>query len=116
MPDRIPTFKPPWVNKTQRKRPPKKDNRPSAYARGYGGRGWMLARRQCLQRDNYQCRSCGHVVYGKTAHADHIIPKSQGGSDLLDNLQTLCATCHQLKTNRESRQTGERQRRGDASL
>jgi len=114
MPDRIPVFRPPWVNKTKKK--PRKDIRPSAHARGYGGRGWMLARRQCLQRDNYQCRSCGDVVYGKKAHADHIIPKAQGGSDLLENLQTLCATCHQLKTNRESRQTGERQRRGNASL
>lgn len=62
----------------------------------------MLARRQALVRDGYQCRVCSQVVYGKKAHVDHILPKSQGGSDLLENLQTLCSTCHQLKTNKES--------------
>ena len=72
----------------------------------------MLARRQALVRDGYQCRSCAHVVHGKAAHVDHITPKSQGGTDLLENLQTLCSACHQRKTNRESR-AGQEQRKGE---
>jgi 5-methylcytosine-specific restriction endonuclease McrA len=28
---------------------------------------------------------------------DHIVPKSAGGQDTLDNLQTLCASCHAKK-------------------
>jgi len=100
MPDRIPVFKPPWLNK--RSKPPRKDERPSSHARGYGGRGWMLTRRQCFLRDNYQCQQCGQVVFGRSAHCDHKVPKSQGGSDLLSNVQTLCASCHQIKTNKES--------------
>lgn len=97
--DRIPTFRPPWINKrTQRRR----DERPSSHARGYGGRGWNLTRRQCFLRDNYQCQHCGQIVFGKSAHCDHIKPKAQGGSDLLSNVQTLCSTCHQIKTNKES--------------
>lgn len=98
MPDRIKTFRPPWINS----RPRRRDERPNSYARGYGGRGWQLARRQALARDGYQCRACGHVVHGRRAHVDHITPKAEGGSDLLDNLQTLCATCHQRKTNAET--------------
>lgn len=98
MPDRIPTYQPPWINR----RPRRRDERPSAHARGYGGRGWMLARRQALARDGYQCRACGQIVHGRRAHVDHITPKAQGGSDLLENLQTLCATCHQRKTNAET--------------
>jgi len=35
-------------------------------------------------------------------HVDHIKPISQGGSlTLVDNLQTLCASCHSIKTRKE---------------
>jgi hypothetical protein len=43
------------------------------------------------------------AAFGRAAHVDHITPKARGGSDLLDNLQTLCATCHQRKTNAEAK-------------
>jgi 5-methylcytosine-specific restriction enzyme A len=45
---------------------------------------------------------CGRPwgVSGKMA-VDHIIPRSRGGSDTLDNLQTLCTVCHDHKTKRE---------------
>lgn len=99
MPDRLPTFRPPWINQRTRQA---RDERPSSHARGYGGRGWHLTRRQCFLRDNYQCQHCGQIVFGKAAHCDHIKPKAQGGSDLLSNVQTLCSTCHQIKTNKES--------------
>ena len=61
-------------------------------------------------RDAYQCVHCRRVVTGKAAHVDHIVPKSHGGSDLLDNLQTLCASCHAKKEGwkaaKGARQTG----------
>jgi 5-methylcytosine-specific restriction endonuclease McrA len=93
MPDRLPTFKPPWVG--QRKRPRAPDtNRPSATVRGYCSAGWKAARREVLLRDNYQCQVCKAVVAGKRAHVDHIVPKSQGGSDEVRNLRCLCVSCH----------------------
>lgn len=92
MPDRLPTFKPPWLAKRARPRAP--DARPSASKRGYGSRAWKLARREALVRDAYQCRSCRRVVTGKAAHVDHIVPKSQGGTDELSNLRVLCVSCH----------------------
>ena len=114
MPDRIPTFKPPWVNR----KPKVRDARPSAAARGYGSKAWRLARQQALLRDAYQCQRCGKVVMGRAAVVDHIIAKRDGGSDLLENLQTLChgpGSCHSKKTVREEqggRVGGSRKKKG----
>lgn len=72
------------------------------HERGYGN-GWLLIRRYVLQRDNYLCQHC--LLSGRYTSAtevDHIIPKSLGGSDSYDNLQSLCKKCHSRKTSRES--------------
>lgn len=37
-----------------------------------------------------------------TDEVDHILPKSQGGTDDRMNLQGLCRHCHSAKTMRES--------------
>ena len=34
--------------------------------------------------------------------ADHIVPKSLGGTDSIDNLQIMCPTCNRKKHNKES--------------
>jgi 5-methylcytosine-specific restriction protein A len=95
MPDRLPTFKPPWVG--QRKRPRATTPRNQTEA-GYGRRAWKLARRERLVLDNWQCQDCGRVVSGREAHVDHVVAKAAGGSDLMDNLRTLCRSCHSRKT------------------
>lgn len=111
MPDRLPTFKPPWVGQRKRLRAPD-TNRPSATARGYCSQGWKAARREVLLRDGYQCQApgCGKLVTGRNAHVDHIIRKSVSGSDETVGLQTLCASCHAKKTRREmqGREGGEK--------
>ena len=100
MPDRLPTFKPPWLARKQRQRAPD-TARPSASARGYCSPGWKAARREVLLRDSYQCKVCGDLVHGKRAHVDHIIRKADGAGDEVAGLQTLCASCHGKKTVRE---------------
>jgi len=47
-------------------------------------------RHECFKRDNYRCVECGETNKETILHADHIISVTQGGTDELDNLQTLC--------------------------
>ena len=57
-------------------------------------------RHEVFKRDNYTCVECGATKEdGAKLHIDHIIPVSKGGSDELDNLQTLCAECNLNKSN-----------------
>lgn len=68
----------------------------------YNTKEWKTLRLTVLERDHYLCQSClkkGLYVDGN--QVDHIIPRSQGGADTLNNLQTLCKSCHREKTAQE---------------
>lgn len=58
---------------------------------------------QVFQRDQWRCVACGRTSHdGAILHVDHIIPRSRGGADALDNFQTLCDVCNLGKSNRDS--------------
>lgn len=50
-----------------------------------------------LKRDRYMCRLC--KTAGVPLEVDHVVPVARGGSDALDNLQTLCIPCNRGKRN-----------------
>ena len=55
-----------------------------------------------LQKMYYEqkggCALCGDPLhFDKTSHIDHIIPKSLGGEDKIDNYQIVCARCNYAK-------------------
>jgi 5-methylcytosine-specific restriction endonuclease McrA len=52
--------------------------------------------RKTLTADSCCCK-CGSK---SKLHIDHIIPKSKGGKNSLDNVQILCQTCNLKKGNR----------------
>jgi hypothetical protein len=55
-----------------------------------------------LLRDGFRCHSCGRSPLqtpGVELHVDHIVPWSQGGETLPENLQTKCDTCNLGKGN-----------------
>lgn len=55
-------------------------------------------RHEVFKRDNYKCKECGATNQETQLHVDHIISVMQGGSDELNNLQTLCSTCNLAKS------------------
>ena len=52
-------------------------------------------RYRILTRDNNTCQCCGAKASdGVQLHIDHIKPVSKGGTNILENLQTLCKDCN----------------------
>lgn len=59
---------------------------------------WDARRWHVYHRDGYTCQRCGARGGGAggdaVLHAHHVTHKSDGGSHHPENLQTLCADCH----------------------
>ncbi|MEL6322017.1 MAG: group II intron maturase-specific domain-containing protein, partial [Cyanobacteria bacterium J06626_14] len=52
-----------------------------------------------LKRQKGKCNGCGHYIHSTDViEVDHIKPKAEGGSDLLQNKQLLHGHCHDKKT------------------
>ena len=78
----------------------------SRQARGYGS-AWDKLRLVVLRRDGGVCQPCqgaGRTVLGNIV--DHKVPKAEGGTDDMENLQTICKPCHARKTAFESGRGG----------
>jgi len=57
---------------------------------------------QVFQRDSWKCVACGRSSqHDVILHVDHILPRSKGGKDELENYQTLCETCNIGKSNKD---------------
>jgi 5-methylcytosine-specific restriction endonuclease McrA len=61
----------------------------------YRSHRWIQLRADCLARDPV-CRTpgCGRP----STHADHIVPRAEGGADALHNLRGLCPSCHNRRS------------------
>jgi hypothetical protein len=65
-----------------------------------GSDQWEDIREDVLARDDYECRFCGisddehQKEYKHGLHAHHIIPDAQGGPTSMENLITVCRSCH----------------------
>ena len=56
-----------------------------------------------FKRDGFMCCDCGYQAHdsrGRRLHVDHIIPVSLGGTNDIDNLQTLCDLCNIRKSDK----------------
>lgn len=93
------------------------DHRPAPWTKGANARDRWLSQRpsdygtlrsQCIRRDRGRCVRCGD----RGTRVDHIRPVSEGGRWVLENLQLLCESCHQIKTREEARRGLRRAREG----
>lgn len=60
-------------------------------------------RKYVFERDFYRCQSCGKTNNETNLAVDHIIPLARGGQNDISNLQALCFTCNQRKSDRLDR-------------
>lgn len=69
----------------------------------------LALRYQVLKRDGRRCVLCGVTAKEARLEVDHIVPRrpdgvnvtGPGGTNDLDNLQTLCGPCNRGKSNRD---------------
>ncbi|MCU4972048.1 HNH endonuclease [Halobacteria archaeon AArc-m2/3/4] len=62
--------------------------------------GYSWIKRAVRKRDRRRCRDCGFKPdrgESHKLHIHHITPKSEGGSDEMNNLIALCDDCHQKR-------------------
>jgi ATP adenylyltransferase len=58
-------------------------------------------RYEVLKRARFRCELCGVSADVRALEVDHILPRSRGGTDALDNLQALCYRCNAMKRDRD---------------
>lgn len=77
---------------------------PASSSPGSYGRAWRRLRRLVLRLQPFCVDPFGHhAVDGRfevATEVDHIVPRRAGGKDVIENLQSLCITCHSRKTAR----------------
>jgi hypothetical protein len=54
-----------------------------------------------FKRDNFTCIYCGNssIENNVKLNIDHLLPRSKGGQDVIDNLITSCSNCNKSKGN-----------------
>jgi diadenosine tetraphosphate (Ap4A) HIT family hydrolase len=58
-------------------------------------------RYEVLKRANQRCECCGVSILDKPIDVDHIVPRSLGGANSINNYQALCYECNTNKGNRD---------------
>ena len=63
--------------------------------------GYADKKAYLLERENYCCIYCGIHASQAKMQIEHVIPKSKGGTDSLNNLVLSCEACNQAKGNQD---------------
>jgi hypothetical protein len=57
-------------------------------------------KQKVIARDGLKCIYCGRTIDLDTLHIEHLMPRSKGGTEDLDNLTAACPICNTSKANR----------------
>lgn len=89
---------------TRRKYVPQKEDQPKVNKNMsfYNSKAWRATSSR-YRRDNPLCECCASKgITTAAAHTDHVISIEQGGHKYsIDNLMSLCVSCHSIKTQAE---------------
>lgn len=58
---------------------------------------WHKVKQFVYERDKGKCQYCGQPVEYRQSHCHHVLELSQGGTNHLSNLKTLCVPCHESR-------------------
>lgn len=90
-----------WCLKCHGVKPKKSKPSPSPIPRkGKSKRRWKLSltiKRRRLFKADPHCSYCGCELNWGTATLDHVVPRSKGGTDSMDNLVLACQPCNVRK-------------------
>ena len=82
--------------------------------------GWENLKAYAKYRDGYKCRACGKSKHkdGVKLEVHHIIRKADGGTDVPENVVTLCEDCHKAhhKGERKLKLRRPPQHKGEAHM
>lgn len=67
-------------------------------------KGVKFSRINVLTRDGFQCQYCGNRFPRRELNYDHVIPRSQGGKTVWENISTACFFCNSKKAGRTPEQ------------
>lgn len=62
--------------------------------------GVKFSKTNVYTRDNFCCQYCGAKLPQTKLNYDHVIPRSQGGQTVWDNIVASCYTCNGKKANK----------------
>ena len=65
-----------------------------------------FSRSNIYLRDKYQCQYCSRRFHSSALTFDHVIPVSQGGRKIWENIVTCCIDCNRRKGGKTPRQAG----------
>ncbi|MEH7107737.1 HNH endonuclease [Bacillus sp. JJ1764] len=57
-------------------------------------------REEVFEGDIHRCTYCGTELSSNSFQVDHIIPRSVGGKDTIDNLVLSCTNCNNYKADK----------------
>jgi len=66
---------------------------------------------EVLARQKSKCARCHKLLDPRATHFDHIKEVYKGGKSTVDNLQALCANCHNIKTHEDKLKKVESKRK-----
>lgn len=65
--------------------------------RGFGSKS--ILRDKVGSRDGWKCCYCDRALGLTTATLEHVVPRSLGGTNALDNLKLACESCNRARGN-----------------